>query len=63
MARIRVERERLMNGNWKIRPVAGMFFRREWFPIVDQAPVCDLAILRMTPRSGSKGSSGRGEPR
>ena len=34
----RVERERLLNGNWKVRPVAGMYFRREWFGIVDQAP-------------------------
>ncbi len=44
MALDRVERERLMNGNWKIRPVAGMFFRREWFPVVDMAPVCDLTV-------------------
>jgi len=26
-----VERERLLNGNWKIRPAAGMFFQRAWF--------------------------------
>ena len=44
MALDRVERERLANGNWKIRPVAGMYFRREWFEIVDQAPAIDLAV-------------------
>jgi predicted phage terminase large subunit-like protein len=26
-----VERERLLGGNWKIRAVAGTFFKREWF--------------------------------
>lgn len=33
-----VERERLLNGNWKIRPSAGLYFRRSYFPIVDAAP-------------------------
>ena len=33
-----VERERLLGGNWKIRPAAGMYFRREWFEVVDKAP-------------------------
>lgn len=33
-----VERERLLGGNWKIRPAAGMYYRREWFEIVDKAP-------------------------
>ena len=38
MALGRVERERLLEGNWKVRPSAGMYFRREWFEIVDHAP-------------------------
>lgn len=33
-----VERERLLGGNWKIRPSAGLFFRREWCEIVDAVP-------------------------
>jgi predicted phage terminase large subunit-like protein len=33
-----VERGRLLDGNWNIRPVAGMVFKRHWFPIVDAAP-------------------------
>lgn len=33
-----LEREQLLMGNWKIRPVGGMFFRRPWFKIVDAAP-------------------------
>lgn len=27
----RVERERLLGGNWNVRASAGMYFRREWF--------------------------------
>ncbi len=53
MALDRVERERLLDGNWKIRPVAGMYFRREWFEIVDQAPTIDLAV-RYWDFAGSK---------
>lgn len=34
----RVDRERLLGGNWKIRPAAGLYFRREWCEIVDIAP-------------------------
>ena len=33
-----VERERLLNGNWKIRPSAGLYFTRSYFPVVDAAP-------------------------
>lgn len=29
-----VERERLLNGNWNIRPESGKFFNREWFECV-----------------------------
>ncbi|MFH2076148.1 MAG: phage terminase large subunit, partial [Pseudomonadota bacterium] len=33
-----VERERLLFGNWKVRPSAGMYFRRSYFEIVDALP-------------------------
>ncbi len=33
-----VERERLLGGNWKIRPSAGMYFQRGWFDVVEAAP-------------------------
>jgi predicted phage terminase large subunit-like protein len=35
-----VERERLLNGNWKIVPSAGLYFNRSWCQVVDIAPVC-----------------------
>lgn len=38
MAQSEVERERLLNGNWKIRPAAGRYFKRSYFNIVDVIP-------------------------
>ena len=38
-----VERERLLGGNWKVRPTAGLYFRRGWVEVVDAVP----AGLRM----------------
>lgn len=33
-----IERERLLNGNWKIRPSAGKIFNRAWFPVIPAFP-------------------------
>ena len=38
MALPTVERERLLGGNWKIRPAAGLLFRRDWCQLIDAAP-------------------------
>lgn len=38
MAMTRVERERLLEGNWKIRPAAGLYFQRSWCEVVTAAP-------------------------
>jgi predicted phage terminase large subunit-like protein len=38
MALPAVERERLLNGNWRIRPAAGLYFNRAWVRTVDIAP-------------------------
>jgi predicted phage terminase large subunit-like protein len=38
MALPRVERERLLYGNWKIRPAAGLLFNRGWCQVVDAVP-------------------------
>jgi predicted phage terminase large subunit-like protein len=40
-----LERERLLGGNWKIRPAAGLYFKREWCAVVDEAPA-DLDVVR-----------------
>ena len=38
MAQPLVERERLLGGNWKIRPTAGRIFNRGWFETVQAVP-------------------------
>jgi predicted phage terminase large subunit-like protein len=40
-----LERERLLGGNWKIRPAAGLYFKREWCSVVDGA-TADLELVR-----------------
>jgi predicted phage terminase large subunit-like protein len=40
-----VDQARLLGGNWKIRPAAGLYFRREWCPVVDAAPA-EMEIVR-----------------
>ena len=51
-----VERERLLGGNWKIRPAAGLYFKRGWCEMVDAFPALrdtvrywDLAATEKTP--------------
>lgn len=34
----RVERERLLNGNWNVKPSAGLYFQQGYFEIVDAVP-------------------------
>lgn len=38
LAMDRVERERLLGGNWKIRPAAGEYFQRSYFNVIDAVP-------------------------
>lgn len=56
-----VERERLLSGNWKIRPSAGQFFDRGWFDIWDEnsLPHNDriMARARYWDKAGTPGSS------
>jgi hypothetical protein len=40
-----LERERLLAGNWKIRPAAGLYFKREWCAVVDAIPA-ELDVVR-----------------
>lgn len=40
-----VDRERLLGGNWKIRPASGLYFQRSWVTIRDAAPV-KLKLVR-----------------
>lgn len=52
-----VERERLLGGNWKIRPAAGLYFQKSWCQVVDAVPagltLCRGWDLAATPDTGS----------
>lgn len=39
-----VERARLLNGNWKIRPAAGLIFNRAWFSLVQAKPAEEQVV-------------------
>jgi predicted phage terminase large subunit-like protein len=60
-----VDRERLLSGNWLIRPTAGTLFKKEWFEIVDAVPsashsvrywdrACLIADTKITTENGIK---------
>lgn len=46
MAQGRVEQERLLNGNWKIKPAAGLYFKRSQVEIVPAIPHNVIAWVR-----------------
>lgn len=47
-----VERERLLNGNWKIKQSAGLMFQRGWFEMIDTAPA-DIRKVRAWDRAAT----------
>lgn len=49
----RLERERLLHGNWLIRPSAGEFFNRSWFDVVGAVPA-DADRVRYWDKAGSE---------
>lgn len=48
-----VTQGRLLAGNWKIRPAAGVLFQRGWFEIIDEAPVSNSLLLRFWDFAGT----------
>jgi predicted phage terminase large subunit-like protein len=54
MALPRVERMRLLEGNWRARETAGTVFREAWFVIIDDAPPKGLRRVRYWDLAGSK---------
>lgn len=57
MALSRVERMRLLGGNWNVRASAGMMFRREWFKVVDVMPSPDVNKVQRTIRAWDKAAT------
>ena len=58
----KVDRERLLGGNWNIRATAGNFFRREWFPIVDAIPGGWSEVVRSWDRAATKPNPSNNDP-
>jgi predicted phage terminase large subunit-like protein len=62
MAMPLVDRERLLSGNWKIRPSAGTMFQRHWFELVDQVPAVVMERVRAWDEAGTKPSKENPDP-
>lgn len=56
----RFEREQLLEGNWNIRPTAGMFFQKSHFEVIKHAPKRTTAI-RYWDRAATK-ETGENDP-
>lgn len=55
------EREQLLEGNWNIRPTAGMFFQRSYFEVVKAIPKQNLTAVRYWDRAATK-ETGNNDP-
>lgn len=62
MALSRVERLRLLGGNWNVRPSAGMYFQREWFEILDVIPGGFTTVIRYWDRAATKPNEQNRDP-
>lgn len=58
----RVDRGRLLDGNWNIRVSAGSLFKREWFPMVDAIPAGWIQVIRFWDRAASAPSEVNPDP-
>ena len=57
-----VERERLLKGNWKIRPAAGLYFRRDQTRIVETLPDKIVTIARAWDLAATEPSETNADP-
>lgn len=62
LAQNRVDRMRLLEGNWNVRAAAGMLFQRQWFPIVDAVPAGWVQTVRFWDRAATKPSETNKDP-
>jgi predicted phage terminase large subunit-like protein len=58
----RVERMRLLEGNWNVKSSAGLYFQRGWFPIVDALPANPILTVRYWDRAATKPSETNRDP-
>jgi predicted phage terminase large subunit-like protein len=62
MALSRVERMRLLGGNWNVRATSGDYFQREWFPIIDALPAGWVQVCRYWDKAATKPSEQNKDP-
>jgi predicted phage terminase large subunit-like protein len=62
LALSRVERLRLLGGNWNVRAAAGMLFKRHWFPVIDAVPAGWIQSIRFWDRAATKPSETNKDP-
>ncbi len=58
----RVERMRLLDGNWDVVPSAGTFFRREWFEVIQVLPAGKPKQVRYWDRAATKPNPSNKDP-
>lgn len=58
----RVERERLLGGNWNIRPAAGLYFPRRCFEVVDALPSPPVSTVRAWDKAATRPHAGNPDP-
>lgn len=58
----RVDRMRLLGGNWNVVPSAGNLFRQEWFELVDAVPAGYTGVVRFWDRAATKPSEENPDP-
>lgn len=58
----RVERLRLLGGNWNVRLTAGTMFQKEWFPVLEAVPAGWISSVRYWDRAATKPHEGNKDP-
>lgn len=58
----RVDRMRLLEGNWNVRASAGSLFKREWFGVLDTIPGGWIQAVRFWDRAATKPSELNRDP-
>lgn len=62
MSQPRVDRLRLLGGNWDVMPTAGMFFQRDWFKVIDAIPAGWIKQIRYWDRAATKPNDANKDP-
>ena len=62
MALPRVERERLLGGNWDVKPSAGNVFNRAWFKVIDALPAGAIRAIRFWDRAATPVNESNHDP-